>query len=93
MIDEPMENFLDRQDRSCKSLSSGACQCYRCLRERNEIQMRHGSQSCACGCKRDAQKRRIIGSHPQEVMIRVNPVAIINNGLRAEGMVPGQCRA
>ena len=45
-----MDNLADIHARSVKSIRGGACSCYRCIRERNEMPTRMGS--CACGCKR-----------------------------------------
>lgn len=44
--------MLDEHERALASLNAGACPCFRCIRERGEIIVRHGSASCECGNKR-----------------------------------------
>jgi len=45
---------LDKQQRSLNSVAAGACTCWRCLKERDEVRIR--MILCpACGCKRCPQ--------------------------------------
>jgi hypothetical protein len=38
--------------KAAASIKAGACPCFRCIRERGEPQIYHGSRSCSCGNKR-----------------------------------------
>lgn len=47
-----MTDAPDLYEKAMQSLAEGACPCFRCIRERGEMFVQHGSASCGCGNKR-----------------------------------------
>ena len=51
-IIEQKKDISTLHAKAAASIAAGACPCFRCIRERGEPQIYHGSASCACGNKR-----------------------------------------